>query len=373
MDRLIPFLKKRALLLAIFAGALLFWVFLCKVNYDSYWDGTIFKVQTVDFNMLHHTLPVTLSELVVAGRDDLIQSVLDSTYGIFGLVITDPAGRSVLYRTGKVYHQGSWQKVISPEYLSRSPEPYDLLTDPPPLEPVFEHSSPRAALATQVGRLPASRVLGRVYYVRQPPPPFASDISHFLTTNWVELSGSKRGYLLQTLVTVGFTLALIFLVLLRQRTAAIAAQEKEYLGKELEIRQKALDHLTAELVTQNSRKKWLEQEAEQTYKRALLLKEALERLKVALSVPETSVQCDWQVKIRPPGNPPSIVLSELESLIPVLTSDAQQLRSQADQMQGYCRQLENSQEEMKRVVEQVVERVSSYPRPGNLLHFRSKG
>src|SRR5262245_43209972 len=101
----------------------------------SYWLGTIHRVQTVDFNLLHHTLPPTLSMLIIQGRDDEIQKVLDSSYGIFGLVVTDPAGQTILYKTEKSYHKKTWQLTLDPDTLSdlsSKDEPFDLLTDPPP-------------------------------------------------------------------------------------------------------------------------------------------------------------------------------------------------------------------------------------------------
>ncbi len=373
MDQLILSIKKRVLLPIVLAAALSIWFFLCKAHYESYWDGTIFRVQTVDFNILHHTLPTTLSVLIAAGRDDLIQRVLDSNYGIFGLVITDPEGRSILYRTGKVYHKATWQKVVGPDYLAKATEPYDLLTDPPPTEPVFEHNGPRAGIATQVGKLPSSRVLGRVYYVRQVPPTFAEDLTSFLGTGWWELSGAKRGYLLISLVTLGFGLALVYSILFRQRGLEIKQQELEHLQTELEIRRKALDHLTAELLAQRARKEWLENEADQTYRRALKLKESLEKLRASLSIADSDASRQVQpgMKIRQPLHPPSTLLEEVEALIPDLTADAQNLKGQAEQLHDYCHQLESSQAEMKRILDLAYQRAISIP--GNLLQFRTKG
>ncbi len=374
MDKLVLALKGKVLLPLVLVPALALWLFLCKAHYESYWDGTILRVQTVDFNILHHTLPTTLSTLIVAGRADLIQRVLDSSYGIFGLVVTDPEGRSVLYKTGKVYHRASWQQLVSPEFLARTTEPYDLLTDPPPLEPVFAHSSPRSAAASRLAELPAGRVLGRVYYVRQPPPSLARDLSTFFGTGWLELSGSKRGYLLITLATVGFGLALVFLILFRQRSLEVRRRELEHLACELDIRQKALDHLACELSGQKERKRWLEQEADQSYRRALSLRSALATLKETLAradlagqeqtVPEAA-----GIKLRPPIHPPSELLAELEALIPELATDAQGLRAQAEQLQEHCRLLEERQAEMKRILDQAYLRASELP--GNLLPFRT--
>ncbi|MEG4229452.1 hypothetical protein QUA35_29780 [Microcoleus sp. N9_B2] len=58
-------------------------------NYKNYWHGTIFAVQTVDFNMLSHTLPVKLSYTLLQGNIEELQRTLDSNYGLFGLIVTD--------------------------------------------------------------------------------------------------------------------------------------------------------------------------------------------------------------------------------------------------------------------------------------------
>lgn len=375
MNRLILSLRKKFLIPVVVIAALSLWLALCKIHYDSYWDGTIFRVQTIDFNLLHHTLPVTLSQLIIAGRDDSIQRVLDCTYGIFGLVITDPGGTSVLYKTSKVYHKDTWQQAASPESLANSAEPFDILTEPPPGEPMFEHTTPRAVAATQVGKVGAGRVLGRVYYVRAPEPTFLEDLKGFLGSNWFVDSGAHRGYLLQTLVTMGFSLALVFLVLFRQRTIEIKQKEIEHKQKEMAIRKKALDHLTAELSAQNARKDWLEKEADQTYRRAIVLKSALEQLRESIA---DSARVDKAepspakagIKVRPAPNPPSALLQEVEGLVSTLTSDAQQLKGQAEQLQGYCQQLEHNHAEMKRIVEGAI--TNADPDAGNLVKFPGK-
>ena len=135
MDQLFLSLQKRFLVPIVIVGSLLAWLILCHANYKSYWYGTIYRVQTTDFNILHHSLPPTLSRMILEGKSELVQKTLDSTYGLFGLVITDPEGQTVLWQTNKVYHRESWHKKINPEYLNNLKEPFDLLTAPAVLEP----------------------------------------------------------------------------------------------------------------------------------------------------------------------------------------------------------------------------------------------
>jgi hypothetical protein len=371
MDKFFLSINNRILLPVVFLGGIIVWFFLCEAHYQSYWNGTIYRVQTTDFNLLHHTLPSTLSQLIIAGRDDEVQSVLDATFGIFGLVVTDPSGESVLYQTKKVYHWKSWQSKATPEGLEAEAkhEPFDILTDPPPLEPVWQHESPRAEAAVRdVNALnKGTRVIGHLYYVRPDPPPFLEDITGFITTNPGELSGAKRGYLFITLTIIGFGLVVILLVMLRQRMVEMRQIELDHIQRELDIRKKALEHLSAELVAQKSRKTWLEREADESYKRALSLKQALEKLRDSLALVNATnngmggAQNSQSIKIRPAVHPPSALLEEIEQLIPALTDNAGSLKSQATLLHDYCAILEQRQTEMKKIVEHAYSKAQQIP------------
>lgn len=369
LDQFIVSLKKRILIPAVLVCGVLIWFSLCRAYYESYWTGTVHRVQTVDFNLLHHTLPSTLSQLIVSGRDDQIQKVLDSTYGLFGLVITDPTGNSILYQTDKVYRRKSWQKRLSPENLKNETEPFDVLTDPPPVSAAYQHISPRSEGATKVekaeGDAQPGRVLGRIYYMRSFPPTLMDDLNNFLTTGFWELSGSKRGYLFITLASIFFCLIVVLLIWLKKRGIELKEIEMEHIQKELEIRQRALAHLSGELANQKTRKAWLEKEAEQSYKRALGLKQSLERLKDSLALVNgqqigggaaDGIEQQQLVKVRPPVHPPSALLEEIETLIPALSDNAKALRSQAGLLQDYCQILENRQVEMHQLVENAYTR-----------------
>ncbi len=63
-------------------------------NYYSYWEGTIYRTQTVDFNILSNLLPTKISILLsktTSSKDAVnsLQQSLDSNYGLFGIIITD--------------------------------------------------------------------------------------------------------------------------------------------------------------------------------------------------------------------------------------------------------------------------------------------
>ncbi|PWT98516.1 MAG: hypothetical protein C5B53_06580 [Candidatus Melainabacteria bacterium] len=360
MDDLILSIKKRVLFPTVFLLGLITWLVLCRAFYHSYWEGTIYRVQTVDFNLLHHVLPATLSQLIVADRDDLIQKVLDANYGIFGLAVTDSQGRSILYATRNIYSSNPERKNLTVEDLSRQTEPADWLCDPPPLEPQWRHNSASTPKAVRLGSKPPGKILGKVYYLRQEQPTFERDLYSFLTTCFYDLSGSKRGYFFISLMTFGFSLIAILLIWLRRRGLELKQQELEHVSRELELRKRALDQLSAELTVQKARKFWLEREAEESYRRALNLKQALEKLRDSIN-PESQQgrqalpPAGTSIKVRPPVHPPSAILEEIEALIPELDRSANTLKSQAGLLHDYCAMLEQRQKEMQRIVQEASE------------------
>jgi hypothetical protein len=330
------------------------WLGFCRSHYESYWNGTIHRVQTVDFNILHHVLPTCLSQMILAGRDAEIQNVLNSNYGIFGIVVTDPSGQEILFRTNNFYQKESWQPKLSVNFLQSLSEPYDLLTDPPPLAPQFVHKGPRMDQVSQQNK-PAGRVIGRLYYVRGVPPGFIEDLVGSLFSNWIEMRGSSRGYILLTLVMIGFASSFIVMVLWRQRVLQLREGELQSKEGELSLRRKALDHLNADIASQRKRKEWLEQESELAYQRALRIREALLKMKEDFFVPESAQfqqEEEPDIIVRPPLHKASSLIGEVEGLLPELTHNARVLRSQAEVWQTYCQQLEARQAELQRLLAQ---------------------
>lgn len=361
MNKLILSIKKRFLLPTVFLVALLLWVGLCRSHYESYWNGTIHKVQTVDFNILHHTLPSTLSMLILAGREDEIQKVLDCNFGIFGLVVTDPAGREILFKTKAVYKKETWQKLLSVDYLKQQQEPFDYLTDPPPMAAKHAHSSPRVDKIAGSPPVAPPNAIGRVYYLRGVAPSFEEDAIEAVFSNWFEMAGSKRGYILLTFIVLATSALVVTLILWRQRVLEARESELQAREKELSVKRKALNTLTADLAAQRQKKEWLEQEAEVSYQRALRLKESLQKIRTAFSFEgATQNGAGDTVKVRPPQHAASQLISEVESLLPELSHNAMVMRSHAEVWQTYCAQLEQRQNEM----EQMLRHQNVYWQPG---------
>ncbi|BAY66968.1 hypothetical protein NIES22_71120 (plasmid) [Calothrix brevissima NIES-22] len=197
-------------------------------RYNNYWNQTIFRVQTVDFNILSHTLPTKLSYAIAKNQPEEVQRTLDSNYNLFGLIITDSSGQKIIAHSGKNSGRSlSWKAALDPQQLQN--HPYDVLLDPPPLFAQWTYSKPQATERSATSLTNRGRVIGRVYYVRGVRPTFQEDIATFLSNPF---SGSSR---IQTYAT---TLAACFggtfliwsileFILYKRRVEIRIAREKE--------------------------------------------------------------------------------------------------------------------------------------------------
>ncbi|MCS7292595.1 MAG: hypothetical protein RMI89_06415 [Gloeomargarita sp. SKYBB_i_bin120] len=137
--------------------------------HDYHWNELMFQVQTVDFNILSHTLPTKLSLDLLRGDLTELQRTLDSGYGFFGLVVTDADGRQIIAMSRS---EDRWTRNLQLDH-----HPYDLLFDPPPTQPQKFYTSYAAKAPTPYPVQPQGRVIGRVYYVRRVPRSFIEDLA----------------------------------------------------------------------------------------------------------------------------------------------------------------------------------------------------
>ena len=230
-------------------------------HYNNYWHGTIFRVQTVDFNMLSHTLPVKLSYTLLQGNIGELQRTLDSNYGLFGLIVTDCKmatkdclSEQIIYQS-KSSHK--WTKEISLATLSN--HPYDLLQNPPPLQTERQYAKPDDSKPIPTGKVNSGEIIARVYYVRGVPPTFIEDYN-----NWIKNPFKRTGS--RTLYTSTFALffvsslsawIIIELVLSAKRNEQhLAQQQREQLQREIQqikLQLKEKNQQTIELIDQRER------------------------------------------------------------------------------------------------------------------------
>jgi predicted RNA binding protein YcfA (HicA-like mRNA interferase family) len=230
-------------------------------HYNNYWHGTIFAVQTVDFNMLSHTLPGKLSYTLLQGNIGELQRTLDSNYGLFGLIVTDCKIAAKDCLSEQILYQSkssqNWTKEISLATLSN--HPYDLLQSPPPLQAEWQYAKPRDSKPIPTGRVNSGEIIGRVYYVRGVPPTFIEDYK-----NWIKEPFKVRGSRSLYTSTValffvgGLSAWIIIEVVLsaKRNEQHLAQQQREQLQREIQQVQLQLEEKnqqTIELIDQRER------------------------------------------------------------------------------------------------------------------------
>lgn len=167
------------------------------LNYQKYWNGTIFATQTVDFNILSHMLPTKLSTTLLQGDTKEIQRTLNSNYGLFGMVVTDCQTAKIDCPNQRILYSSKssrqWKQQLQANNLAN--HPYDLLRDPPPTyaEGHFNNIYSRERQFT--GKTNSGTIIGRVYYVRGVPPTFIKDYTRWMQ-NPLVFAGANAIYTL---------------------------------------------------------------------------------------------------------------------------------------------------------------------------------
>lgn len=169
-------------------------------NYLEYWTKTIYRVQTVDFNMLSHTLPIKLSLELQAGNIEELQRTLDSNYGLFGIVTTNCKSEEPKCPEQEITYVSSAKVIIgssgSKTYLPRGPyadnwlsllsedsldgQVYVPLRNPPPRATEWEFKTPHDKEKTIIGHFNTGKIIGRVYFIRNPIPLFSNELKKWL-------------------------------------------------------------------------------------------------------------------------------------------------------------------------------------------------
>jgi len=179
----------------------------CFPTYYAYWH-TIFAVQTVDFNILSHTLPPKLSSLLIQKSDEELRQTIHSNYGLFGIVVTDCNVDTQYCPNQKIlYYSGSTFRKKKPQTNLLANNHYDFLKDPPPLLTESKYPSPSIDKIKKTGKNNPGRIIGRVYYIHGEQPTFLDEYREFITSPFKQ--GLRATSYLQTTI---FFLVLGFLV-----------------------------------------------------------------------------------------------------------------------------------------------------------------
>ena len=200
-------------------------------NYLSYWRGTVRGVQTVDFNIISHTLPSKLSYLLLNKNKDDLQRTLDINYGLFGIVITDCLTsqvecpqQQIIAKTNSRY---GWNEKLSNPEITRQTlkqSQFSLLRDPPETA-----TDGRFTIPTQLNK---ATIIGRVYYIKGATPNFWQDYREWIKNLPGSLFSDTGAYKYYTLTSfllllLGFSIWCFFesiLYVKRQRQAQLVEE-----------------------------------------------------------------------------------------------------------------------------------------------------
>ena len=212
-------------------------------SYHNYWKGTMYSVQTVDFNMLSHTLPFKLSTLIINGNKQEIQKTINSNFALFGIVVTD---------CKKIEPDCSDQKILyvsKPSYKSEEREDFDVnqlngqyfdyLKDPPPIFTERYFKNPKSTDQSNIPNINPGINIGRVYYVRRTQPAFVKDYSDWLQKYLFRGRINNQRSYVYFVVQMGFIIfsALFWLILelriyLQDRSKQLILNESKLLEAE---------------------------------------------------------------------------------------------------------------------------------------------
>ena len=161
-------------------------------NYRTYYYSTLQNVQTVDFNLLSNTLPTKLSHVLHKNDLEEIQRTVNSSYGLFGIIVTD------CKEEGKECNQQIIAKTQSkkPRWNEKqfSDNPYDILRYPIPTTAEWQFDYRQKLLEPKsTGRINKGQVIGRVYYIRGEPPTFIKSQLDWLLYLSESLENLKNG------------------------------------------------------------------------------------------------------------------------------------------------------------------------------------
>jgi hypothetical protein len=175
------------------------------VNYHSYWKVTIYRTQTVDFNILANLLPAKVSTHLLKNDKKGLQEALDTNYGLFGIFVTDCKsvevdcpGQKITYGSKFKIEQISnskqrlipegnyadvWAKKFAetdtPSQLLKNSD-YVLLHNLPSIKADWKFNSPRDSNIILSQQKNTGKIVGRIYFVRGNPPSFLSELEKWL-------------------------------------------------------------------------------------------------------------------------------------------------------------------------------------------------
>lgn len=138
-----------------------------------YWSQTVPLRQATTLSVLGKTLPTTLSIAITRKDRQAIQLLLDGSYELYSLVLTDVSGQRILQTSQTLRGekpQRLWQLIIA--------SPFDMITVPPILP--GQAALPDNTMGPSTAANAKLGAIARIYYLQKPSLNFVEDLRQWL-------------------------------------------------------------------------------------------------------------------------------------------------------------------------------------------------
>lgn len=326
-------------------------IIIMDANYKDYWDITIYRTQTVDFNILANLLPTKLSMQLSRNDTKGIQETLDSNFGLFGIVVTDcksdrkdcPGEKILFASKAKVEstpdgkqrlisdreYKDGWISLLndaqSPAEQLKKEELYLLLRNIPPLRQERKFQSTKDPNVPELKILNKGNIIGRVYLIRKPKPSFNNLLDGWANSEKKDIPSYYQAILF-TSISSGIIVFLLSHWLFEWQRKAEVAERK------LEDTQKDLENIRQDLSTAQRKVQILEQNIQDAQNNAAQNEQELENIRQALSETRQSEQ-QLIRQLQVAEDNPQITSQELENTRQDLSEIQQREQQLIEQLQ----------------------------------------
>jgi hypothetical protein len=346
-------------------------IIIMDANYKDYWDTTIYRTQTVDFNILANLLPTKLSIQLSQNDKKGIQETLDSNFGLFGIVVTDckldqkecPEQKILFASRAKVEsisdgkqrlisereYKGGWISLLneaqSPAQQLKKEELYLLLRNIPPLIQERKFQSTQDTNVPELKILNKGNIIGRVYLIRKPKPSFSNLLSGWVSSEKKYIPSYYQAILF-TSISSGLIVFILSSWLFEWQRKAEAAERK------LEDTQKELQNTRQELSITQSNVQILKQNLQDAQNKAAQNKHDSEKIRQALSeIQQREQQLIQQLRVAETN--PETTSQELENTRQSLSETQQREQQLTQQLRESKYNTDEAEKELQRISDEL--------------------
>lgn len=219
---------------------ILLWGALNYFSYDRY-HKTIYRTQTVDFNMLHHFAPAKISMALITNDLKSLDETLHSNFSLFDLLVTD---------CKTIQESCPEQKILYSNLIEPNPSfvldghSYDFLRSPVPMYAEKKFTDPHSTKAMPVDVVNTGEIIGRIYYARRAAPDFLDTLRFWVGNPKLH---DRYTYTYNLIFSIVASLMVLAFLTLMYSRAEIARKKSEQIAQN-----EKLKSLQAELARQES-------------------------------------------------------------------------------------------------------------------------